>query len=74
MVLLDSPANLKEGNPSLDVVVGISSFGEESCGEHGRPSAYSRVAAFSGWIEQTTKNLEAEQSTNPQVSCLGQIQ
>lgn len=42
------------GNPALDIVVGIASFGDEDapCAEANRPSVYTRVSKFREWIDE----------------------
>lgn len=57
--LLDAFApdgNITAGNPALDVVVGITSFGEESpeCGEANLPSVFTKLSRFRSWIDETT--------------------
>ena len=45
--------DLESGNPDGDVLVGITSFGEDGvrCGEATRPGVYTRVPAFRRWIQ-----------------------
>lgn len=42
----------------FDIVVGISSFGEETC-KDSRPGVFTNIAYVSAWIEQTIENVEA---------------
>ncbi|CAD7705477.1 unnamed protein product [Ostreobium quekettii] len=45
--------NTSAGNPALDVVVGITSFGDnESCGNATRPSIFTRVSSYVDWIRE----------------------
>lgn len=57
--LLDAFApdgNVTAGDPSVDIVVGITSFGEDSpkCGEPNLPSVFTRLSSFRSWIDEKT--------------------
>ncbi|CAD7698751.1 unnamed protein product [Ostreobium quekettii] len=45
--------NASAGSPNLDIISGITSFGEvsEACGKPVRPSVFTRVASYRVWID-----------------------
>lgn len=44
--------NLSAGQPNLDVILGVTSFGDSlsKCGESQLPSVFTRVGSFLDWI------------------------
>lgn len=52
MLNRDRATGWEGGNPTLDVVVGITSFGEGACDEH-LPGIYTNVSSFRQWISET---------------------
>ena len=45
-------SNITAGSPNRDLVVGITSFTEDSkCGESRKPAVFCNVASFRDWIE-----------------------
>lgn len=70
LIFPDSPSHLERGNPSFDIVVGISSFGEKTCKEDGKPAVFTCVSDFSDWIEKTIKSVEAGLPVQPEVGSL----
>ncbi|CAD7698198.1 unnamed protein product [Ostreobium quekettii] len=43
--------NLSAGNPSVDIIVGLTSFGESNCEDPRLPSVFTRISSFRPWIE-----------------------
>lgn len=61
--------NTSQGIPWLDVIVGITSFGEDNvrCGTSRKPGVYTRVSAYLNWIEEEMSGTES-QAPNPGVA------
>ncbi|CAD7704695.1 unnamed protein product, partial [Ostreobium quekettii] len=52
LVTFQPDGDIEKGIPSIDKVVGVTSFGEKlACGESGIPAVYTRVTSFAEWIE-----------------------
>ena len=61
LLFLDAPLGvLANGDPNLDYVIGIVSFGPKPCGQRGRPGVYTRVSSFSPWITSVMKGQSSE--------------
>lgn len=67
-----SARNLQTGVPSFDIVVGVSSFGEQTCQKSGGPEVFTSVPEFSAWIAGTVRFYEEGQSPEAQVSLYAQ--
>ena len=51
LLYADSPGgSAKKGNPRLDLIVGIVSFGNGSCGKSTQPGVYTDVGYYREWI------------------------
>lgn len=59
--------NVSAGNPALDILVGVTSFGEElpECGTSQLPSVYTRLSSFIGWFSNVTKMGKAPIPSSP---------
>lgn len=56
LMVLDGD-NVENGGPDLDILVGITSFGEEKdCGTSNLPGVYTRVSSFAEWIKTTIES------------------
>ena len=65
MVFLDAPlGDLRNGNSSLDYVIGIVSFGPKPCGQRGQPGVYTHVSSFSPWITGVMEDQSSESEGN----------
>ncbi|CAD7699372.1 unnamed protein product [Ostreobium quekettii] len=54
LVTFQPDGDVRNGNPELDTVVGITSFGEKkACNESGVSAVYTRVTSYAEWIEGT---------------------
>lgn len=62
-----------QGIPQLDVVVGITSFGEQDvgCGNSQKPGVYTRVSEFLDWVSQETSGA-IPQAPDPGVVSLAE--
>ena len=48
----DAPRNdITNGEPRFDLLVGLTSFGSDSCGQGTKPGVYTDVSFFSDWIK-----------------------
>ncbi|CAD7699406.1 unnamed protein product [Ostreobium quekettii] len=58
----DAPGlDASRGEPGLDIVVGIASFGELTCGESRNPDVFTRLSSFRPWIDN---KITGTQSSN----------
>eukprot|EP00210_Caulerpa_lentillifera_P005401 g5163.t1 len=78
MLIADTPGGLiKEGDPTVDLIVGITSFGDTAC-DQSVPGVYTRVSCYRPWIscimegKRINKTIESDDSkTVKQILCEG---
>lgn len=53
---INSYSNIEEGNPELDLLVGITSHGPATCEAQDGPGVYTRVAEYRDWIDRVIQS------------------
>ncbi|CAD7698941.1 unnamed protein product [Ostreobium quekettii] len=66
LLIANAPgSNTSNGRPQLDILVGITSFGEKDCETGSKPGVYAQVAAFHLWIEEIIETDGAAAKVTP---------
>eukprot|EP00803_Ostreobium_quekettii_P010437 evm.model.scf_4.6 EVM.evm.TU.scf_4.6 scf_4:158669-197053(-) len=56
---------LEAGKPSLDIIVGITSFGDSGCGDSQLPNVFTKVSSFRDWIDFVMEEEPPELISTP---------